>query len=949
MTITVEHPNGAKIEFPDGTDQATISRVMSGMGGAKKPSMGLLESFGRGAADGATFNFGDELGLVDRAKQHASREANPWTHFAGEMVGSLAPMIAAGPAGPAVAGAGRLARARAAVGTVMNPAASETLGGAVLQGAKVGTTVGTLSGAGAAESKPDASLVDIVTDRLKGAATGAATGAAVGGVLGVPAHYVGRAAQSVAGHHAAAGFEMANPEQGARLAIQRGLERDRIGIDELERQIRSEFGDAGSVYGHAPQGPPQPAAGPPRPDGTIPRPVPLGRPRTTEEMEQEIARRTFAGETPQQIAERLRIDGQQTPGVDAVRRSAEQFLERNQPMNLVDRAAMVRPGSGDNTQMTMRAAAAMPGEAQSVAREALLDRQLAAGGRMRQAVERSVGTSDFEGARAAHTEALAAAENRAYAAARAGEQPFDLAPVEARWRAQYDGQPGPTARAVNEALDSQMVTRTVPEGGLPGTQPQAPNLPGMRGGAAPAGGRPRPVPTDAARLPLEDRQAMLEAWRDATQRIAPPQSLAEFLIRSGGVRDPQGDIAHMLGGARMRPGLINGGGRHLDDATLNAWEAGFLHGDDRPGINALLDALHQDLHGDRVVSLHDQHILDAIAQQQRTLQDLRDVGVTGSTLRDVMQQLGFAGEHGVPQPGDRYQTLPQNLQEFIDARADMRSIKDGLPPGQRPRRELTRLYEEYSNAVAETNPLWAQANAIARDGRAATEMMDAGSELALRLGTGSRERLQMFADVERRAAQFPAGSAERQGYQAQRDLFRIGFARSILDAIVNPKQATHDLTSQLRTPGAQQILRRVLGDEDANNLLRVVNAEHAMLRTWRSQFGSQTTPLREAIDELNWAPRFQAAWHNLGLGAILQLVSEASARTLNASRNAAMMPMLTSVNPFEQLATLQGIRTIDAARGRWNRNLRQPMTGAGGPAINVIEGEEGHDRHQRRY
>jgi hypothetical protein len=55
----------------------------------------------------------------------------------------------------------------------------------------------------------------------------------------------------------------------------------------------------------------------------------------------------------------------------------------------------------------------------------------------------------------------------------------------------------------------------------------------------------------------------------------------------------------MIGGAKVRPGLINNAsGVNPDDLTFRAWEAGFLpeHAD-RPGIQALFDKIEQDIRG----------------------------------------------------------------------------------------------------------------------------------------------------------------------------------------------------------------------------------------------------------------------------------------------------------------------------------------------------------------
>jgi hypothetical protein len=97
--------------------------------GSEPDQPGVLESFGRGALEGATFGFDNEIGLTDTAKTEASKKANPWAHFAGEIAGGILPMAAAGPAGAAIRGTGLAARgARAALSTLTPAKEINTIG-----------------------------------------------------------------------------------------------------------------------------------------------------------------------------------------------------------------------------------------------------------------------------------------------------------------------------------------------------------------------------------------------------------------------------------------------------------------------------------------------------------------------------------------------------------------------------------------------------------------------------------------------------------------------------------------------------------------------------------------------------------------------------------------------------------------------------------------------------
>jgi transposase-like protein len=211
------------------------SAVQEATGGSAGPS--LLESFGRGAAGGATFEFGDEIGLLDREKQNISKRANPWTHFAGSMVGGLAPTLALGPLGLAA----RLGTAGRYLAGALVPSRSASVLGAAGQGAKVGTTYGAITGAGATESAPDATMGESFVDRLKGAGVGAAEGLVLGGGLGAAGHGVGKAFGAAAdrmlpGLSEGRQFARDPANQGVR-DILKDARRDLVDFDATYRQM----------------------------------------------------------------------------------------------------------------------------------------------------------------------------------------------------------------------------------------------------------------------------------------------------------------------------------------------------------------------------------------------------------------------------------------------------------------------------------------------------------------------------------------------------------------------------------------------------------------------------------------------------------------------------------------------------------------------------------------
>lgn len=198
------------------------------------PAPGLWESFGRGAVEGATFGFDDELGAQDREARERSRRANPWTHFMGEIAGGIVPMAAAAvlPTGAGqVAAAGRAAqlanRGAGLVRAALVPGEMSTARQALGQGVKLGTTYGALSGAGHVDTTDNTTGLSMIGERL----AGAGTGAVLGGTLGAPLGIAGHAASRMLG----AAINRLSPEMREVLEAARSPESQ--GVRDVMRQL----------------------------------------------------------------------------------------------------------------------------------------------------------------------------------------------------------------------------------------------------------------------------------------------------------------------------------------------------------------------------------------------------------------------------------------------------------------------------------------------------------------------------------------------------------------------------------------------------------------------------------------------------------------------------------------------------------------------------------------
>lgn len=199
MTITVTAPNGATVDFPDGTGHDVINNVMRQHFGNAQPSAspsvpaGLL----RAAASGLTFGLDDEIAggvsaltggsyaegaasARDAKKKFA--DEHPWLSMGAEAAGALPTMFIPGMGAARAVQAGR---------------AAATTGQFVGQGAKIGAKYGAVSGVGNADPTAQQDTFASLMQRLMGGAGGAALGAGVGAGVGLVAKGANTAASAL--------------------------------------------------------------------------------------------------------------------------------------------------------------------------------------------------------------------------------------------------------------------------------------------------------------------------------------------------------------------------------------------------------------------------------------------------------------------------------------------------------------------------------------------------------------------------------------------------------------------------------------------------------------------------------------------------------------------------------------------------------------------------------
>lgn len=212
----VEAPNPEALK-------AAVPRIMSAAGlGASAPAApggdaalvvapaepetwgSYLQGLGREAVQGATMDFGDELGLTDRDASKRFGEQHPIASTVAKIAGGVLPFVA----GPGAA----LARAAVSVPRMLG------ITGNIARSAALGAGTGAVAGAGGAEGG------------LEERAMGAATGAVAGGLTGAAAPPVAAAAGRVI-NRVLPGRQVQGPPAPPTAGQEAVLAGERIGVD----------------------------------------------------------------------------------------------------------------------------------------------------------------------------------------------------------------------------------------------------------------------------------------------------------------------------------------------------------------------------------------------------------------------------------------------------------------------------------------------------------------------------------------------------------------------------------------------------------------------------------------------------------------------------------------------------------------------------------------------
>jgi hypothetical protein len=163
----------------------------------------------------------------------------------------------------------------------------------------------------------------------------------------------------------------------------------------------------------------------------------------------------------------------------------------------------------------------------------------------------------------------------------------------------------------------------------------------------------------------------------------PYRGAGEVLSRIGGLRDDAGELASR-DLRRLRPGLVSRDGMSLDDATLAAWEAGYLGSRDgkRPTPDDLLRAIDEELAGSKVYSAQDAAAVERLQGQRQAAADFDDMEYRRDEARGVLDDMGVRlSDEQIDEGLTRYYA-PGNDRDLEDIFADIAEADAMMNEGQ---------------------------------------------------------------------------------------------------------------------------------------------------------------------------------------------------------------------------------------------------------------------------
>jgi hypothetical protein len=245
----------------------------------------------------------------------------------------------------------------------------------------------------------------------------------------------------------------------------------------------------------------------------------------------------------------------------------------------------------------------------------------------------------------------------------------------------------------------------------------------------------------------------------------------------------------------------------------------------------------------------------------------------------------LATMRGTPDASGKYQR--HTLESYIQSRGALNDMIGASidPKTMRPTnatKMLVQLKKEMDGVVGAQNPHWIKANATHADGMAVDNAMRRGEQMGLTSSGKTRETLNWF----------------EKATPDEQDAFKVGFART-LHTELSRLGDTHDVSKIFLkggkdgADGVKAILRRVLGKDAANDLIEMARRSKVATRTNQAYGNSQTTPLKDAGQDLNSFGKIAGLLQSMNPIRALGHLGEAVGDRLNEGRNLELLNRLS--------------------------------------------------------
>lgn len=453
--------------------------------------------------------------------------------------------------------------------------------------------------------------------------------------------------------------------------------------------------------------------------------------------------------------------------------------------------------------------------------------------------------------------------------------------------------------------------------------------------------------TQAAPESDDEVNSLVDFWkyiREVDSRKK-PESLSSFVVRMGGIDDSGGDILSAVGRAKDRPGLIRKKSIHsgpglgiggkvdnansLDAMALRAWENGFFPGrTQRPTKNEFIDMLTEDLQSSPVYRDADAGYRDDWNVAREMERELEKYGISPAKFRSedrlksfLVSQKSPSGKSDMSASRSRMalNEMRDHQDKLIAARRKIADLQKDNPQVFSPKtldfiqRELRLASEQGTNPnranyarnmrevfldrIEDHYPTFRgirERYATGMGEFGADGALEAGAALTTKLGAPSREALRDFDRFT----------------PAQQELFRLGFARKLMDDAANT-QTGASVANKFNSPAVREIVERLYPRSDpqlwrqGQEMLRGLRREGITTRTKNDMLaGARTAELSSDMSRMTEGARAAADALSGRWGQLLNNLSTRLTTQIGRRGAREVADILTQTDPAQLGATL---------------------------------------------